>query len=105
MSGVDSAPLRTPSISTLILMSAVTFRVTEIDVLSMRRDQRSVQARHVAMYLARDLTAQTYQAIGRRFGNRDHTSVMHAVQRIRKLVASDAALAEQVATIRRGVAE
>jgi chromosomal replication initiator protein len=99
------APLRAPSISTLIRMSAATFRVTEIDVLSARQDQRAVRARHVAMYLARDLTGQSYPAIGRRFGNRDHTSVMHAVRRIGGLVERDAALASQVAAIRHAVSE
>jgi chromosomal replication initiator protein len=97
--------LRAPSISTLIRMSAATFRVTEIDVTSARQDQRAVRARHVAMYLVRDLTGQSYPAIGRRFGNRDHTSVMHAVRRIGGLIERDAALAEQVAAIRRAVSE
>jgi chromosomal replication initiator protein len=53
------------------------------------------------MYLAKQLTPRSLPEIGRRFGNRDHTTVMHAIRRIDELRAVDAVLNEDVETLRR----
>lgn len=53
------------------------------------------------MYLAKQLTSRSLPEIGRKFGNRDHTTVMHAVSRIGELMDSDAAFAEDVELLRR----
>jgi chromosomal replication initiator protein len=53
------------------------------------------------MYLAKQLTPRSLPEIGRKFGGRDHTTVMHAIRRIEELRASDAVLSESVETLRR----
>jgi chromosomal replication initiator protein len=57
--------------------------------------------RQVAMYLAKQLTSRSLPEIGRKFGGRDHTTVIHAVKKIEELSASDTALAEDVELLRR----
>ena len=53
------------------------------------------------MYLAKTLTSQSLPDIGRRFGGRDHTTVIHAVRKIEELRASDSQIAEDVELLRR----
>ena len=53
------------------------------------------------MYLAKQLTPRSLPEIGRKFGGRDHTTVMHAVKKIEELIASDSSLAEDVELLRR----
>jgi chromosomal replication initiator protein len=65
------------------------FDITRDELLSASRSQRLVWPRQVAMYLARELTDQTLPAIGRAFGNRDHTTVMHACRRTAERIAGD----------------
>ena len=65
------------------------FGLTPAELLSSGRAQRLVWPRQVAMYLARELTDQTLPAIGRAFGGRDHTTVMHACRRTAERIASD----------------
>ena len=59
------------------------------DMMSARRAREVARPRQVAMYLAKKLTARSLPEIGRRFGNRDHTTVMHAVKRIEELRGTD----------------
>jgi chromosomal replication initiator protein len=65
------------------------FGITADELTSPARAQRLVWPRQVAMYLARELTDQTLPAIGRAFGGRDHTTVMHACKRTAERMASD----------------
>jgi chromosomal replication initiator protein len=53
------------------------------------------------MYLAKQLTTRSLPEIGRKFGNRDHTTVMHAVSRITELMSADSSFAEDVEMLRR----
>jgi chromosomal replication initiator protein len=53
------------------------------------------------MYLAKQLTSRSLPEIGRRFGNRDHTTVMHAVSRVAELMQADGSFAEDVELLRR----
>ena len=68
---------------------------------SARRARAIARPRQVAMYLAKQLTSRSLPEIGRKFGNRDHTTVMHAVSRIAELMAADPAFAEDVELLRR----
>jgi chromosomal replication initiator protein len=63
------------------------FKVGELSMTSGARTESVAHARHVAMYLCRDLTPATYAQIGWAFGNRDHTTVMHGVKRVSRLMA------------------
>ena len=57
------------------------------------------------MYLAKTLTLRSLPEIGRRFGGRDHTTVLHAVRKIEGLVGNDGALAEEIEMIKRELQE
>ena len=84
----------TPSIETIAWLTAASFGVSVLDLQSARRDKRTALARHVAFYLVRQMTQHSYPTIARRFGNRDHTTAMHGVQRIAALRQVDADLDE-----------
>ena len=71
------------------------------DMSSPRRARAVARPRQVAMYLAKQLTNRSLPDIGRRFGNRDHTTVMHAVSRVGELMARDAAFADDVELLQR----
>jgi chromosomal replication initiator protein len=60
-----------------------------------------VLPRQVAMYLAKTLTLRSLPEIGRRFGGRDHTTVLHAVRKIESLVGNDNVLAEEIELLKR----
>jgi len=77
------------------------FKLKQLDLLSERRTRAVARPRHVAMYLAKQLTTRSYPDIGRRFGGRDHTTVLHAVKRIEALKATEAGLATDLETITR----
>ncbi|GJL96897.1 MAG: chromosomal replication initiator protein DnaA [Hyphobacterium sp.] len=62
------------------------FGVQVADILSKRRTKTVVKPRHVAMYLAKTMTTRSLPDIGRRFGNRDHSTVIHAVNKISELI-------------------
>ena len=65
------------------------FGVTLDELVSPRRSQSVAYPRQVAMYLSRELTDSSLPKIGREFGNRDHTTVMHATQKITRLIRED----------------
>ena len=71
------------------------------DMSSARRARAVARPRQVAMYLAKQLTSRSLPEIGRKFGNRDHTTVMHAVSRVTEIMGVDAAFAEDVELLRR----
>ncbi len=71
------------------------------DMSSARRARAVARPRQVAMYLAKQLTTRSLPEIGRRFGGRDHTTVMHAVRKVEELVTQDAAFAEDLELLKR----
>jgi chromosomal replication initiator protein len=77
------------------------YNVSRSDLLSSRRTANVVRPRQVAMYLAKVLTLRSLPEIGRRFGGRDHTTVLHAVRKIEALVNNDNALAEEIESLKR----
>jgi chromosomal replication initiator protein len=81
------------------------YNVSRGDLLSSRRTANVVRPRQVAMYLAKTLTLRSLPEIGRRFGGRDHTTVLHAVRKIENLVGNDAALAEEIESLKRQLQE
>jgi chromosomal replication initiator protein len=77
------------------------YNIRLTDMSSARRARNVARPRQVAMYLAKQLTSRSLPEIGRRFGNRDHTTVMHAVSRVSELMQQDAGFAEDVALLRK----
>ena len=77
------------------------FSVTKADLLSSCRARTLVRPRQIAMYIAKVMTGRSLPEIGRRFGNRDHTTVLHAVRKIDELVTKDKTLAQEVELLKR----
>jgi chromosomal replication initiator protein len=77
------------------------FNIKVSDMHSARRSRGVARPRQVAMYLSKLLTPRSLPEIGRKFGGRDHTTVMHAVRRVEELRASDSSFAEDVELLRR----
>ena len=77
------------------------FNVRVTDMHSARRSRAVARPRQVAMYLSKQLTARSLPEIGRKFGGRDHTTVMHAVRKIEELKSADPGFAEDVELLRR----
>ena len=80
---------------------AAYFDITVDDLHSKRRTKTVVRPRHIAMYLAKTLTTRSLPDIGRRFGGRDHSTVIHAVNKIADQLPSDAVLSDDVEALRR----
>ncbi|XBQ16933.1 MAG: chromosomal replication initiator protein DnaA [Oceanicaulis sp.] len=81
--------------------TAAYFDIAVEDILSKRRTKTVVRPRHIAMYLAKTMTTRSLPDIGRRFGGRDHSTVIHAVTKMTEQMTSDAALAEDIEAVRR----
>ena len=77
------------------------FNVTKADLLSARRTRTVVRPRQIAMYLAKALTPRSLPEIGRRFGNRDHTTVLHAVRKIEEMANADRGFADEIEMLKR----
>jgi chromosomal replication initiator protein len=77
------------------------FNIKVAEMHSPRRARAVARPRQVAMYLAKQLTSRSLPEIGRKFGNRDHTTVMHAVRKIEELRATDSSMNEDVELLRR----
>lgn len=78
---------------------ARTYNIAKSDLLSARRTANVVRPRQIGMYLAKTLTPKSLPEIGRRFGGRDHTTVLHAVRKIAALIQRDPMLAEEVTSL------
>ena len=92
---------RKVTIDEIIRKVADHYNLRMSDLLSARRARSVARPRQVAMYLAKTLTSQSLPNIGRRFGGRDHTTVIHAVRRIEELKKTDSQIAEDVELLRR----
>jgi chromosomal replication initiator protein len=79
------------------------YRIDKSEMASQRRTRAVARPRQVAMYLAKELTPRSYPEIGRRFGGRDHSTVIHAVRTIESLRHDDADLDTDIRRIRRAL--
>lgn len=73
------------------------------DLFSERRARAVARPRQVAMYLCKKLTPRSLPEIGRKFGGRDHTTVMHAVKKIEELMQEDGSFKDEVDLVRRAL--
>lgn len=79
------------------------FNIRLSDLLGPKRLRAYARPRQIAMYLAKTLTNRSLPEIGRRFGGRDHTTIMHGVRRIEELMISDGQMADDVELLRRSL--
>jgi len=87
-------------VADIISAAAEHFGFSAHEIVSHRRQIEVIRARHVAMYLAREMTPMSLPDIGRRFGGRDHTTILHAVIKIGREASSDPAVASEVEAVR-----
>ena len=77
------------------------YNIRLADMIGPKRVRTVARPRQVAMYLSKQLTSRSLPEIGRRFGGRDHTTIMHGVRKIEELAAQDNSLAEDLDLLRR----
>lgn len=93
------------SVRAIVAACATFYGKTMAEVLSECRIKELVRARQMAMYLAKKLTPQSNVSVGRFMGGRDHTTCLHAVRKIKALVAVDESVAAEAAAIEARIAE
>ncbi len=79
------------------------YNIKMVDMHSARRNASIARPRQVAMYLAKQLTSRSLPEIGRKFGGKDHTTVMHAIKRINELMRDDIELREDIERLQRSL--
>ncbi len=77
------------------------YAVSRGDLLSARRTRSIVRPRQIGMYLSKQLTSRSLPEIGRRFGGRDHTTVIHAIRKIEELMNADPSLRDEIETLKK----
>lgn len=77
------------------------FGISRGDILSQRRHRSVVWPRQIGMYLAKQLTSRSLPEIGRRFGNRDHTTVLHAIRKIEGELGGNARLKDEIEDLKK----
>ena len=80
----------------IITVTATFFNTTPVELLGQSRKRPIAIARQIAMYIMRELTELSYPEIGREFGGRDHTTVIHAVQKVQNVMQTSIETFEQV---------
>jgi chromosomal replication initiator protein len=90
-----------PSVDDITRAACARFGLTSEELLSSSRISRISWPRQIAMYLARELTGESLPAIGRQFGGRDHTTVLHAHRRTARRIDDDRACREAVDSLRK----
>lgn len=98
---VRSKEPRRVKIDDILRIVAKHYGVQRGDLLSSRRNQSIVRPRQIGMYLAKSLTSRSLPEIGRRFGGRDHTTVLHAIRKIDGLRQQDTTLREELEVLTR----
>jgi chromosomal replication initiator protein len=103
---VNGVPRDQEPVSCERIMRAVSvfYGFSKIELCSIRRHGPLVRARQVAAFLCKTLTLRTLPDIARRLGGRDHTTILHAVRKIARLIETDAVLAEEVNALKKAIA-
>jgi chromosomal replication initiator protein len=92
---------QTLSIDTIIKVVGEYFNVSSFEIKGKKKNKSLIQPRQISMYLARDITEYSTTEIGTEFGGRDHTTVMHAYDRIESLMKGDEAFANTILKLKR----
>ena len=103
LSDVLRASERKISVEEIQRRVAEHYNIRLSDMIGPKRLRNFARPRQVAMFLCKQLTSRSLPEIGRRFGGRDHTTVMHGVRRIEELRSSDGQIAEDLELLRRAL--
>jgi chromosomal replication initiation ATPase DnaA len=88
-----------PSVAKIQKFVCEHLKISRVELLSRSRVTKYVEARHLAFYLCRMLTPNSYPELGRRFGHMDHTSVLHGVVKVAARIEQDPEFAEEIKTL------
>lgn len=99
----ESDPL--PSISLIISETAKFYNIEKVDFVSARRTRAIARPRQVAMYLAKTMTLRSLPEIGRRFGDRDHTTILHGVRKTTARLLSEDRLQDEIEVLKLRIRE
>ncbi|MDP1731447.1 MAG: chromosomal replication initiator protein DnaA [Devosia sp.] len=102
---VRSREARRVRIEDILRIVSRHYKVPRNDLLSARRSRDVVRPRQIAMYLAKSLTSRSLPEIGRRFGGRDHTTVLHSVRKVEQMMKDDGDLAQEIELLKRMLEE
>ncbi len=102
---VRARDIRRVRIEDILRIVSRHYKVPRNDLLSSRRSRDVVRPRQIAMYLAKSLTSRSLPEIGRRFGGRDHTTVLHSVRKIEQMIKDDGDLAQEIELLKRMLEE
>lgn len=94
---------RFPKVNLIVEKAAEYFQISLNDIRSARRDAGIVYARQIAMFLAKDMTLRSLPFIGECLGGKDHTTVLHAVRKIEKMMPLRPELAQDITILRRRI--
>lgn len=78
--------ITSPSVREIVFITSRIMNVTPWDIMGKRRDRNVIDARHMAIYCAREVTNFSYPQLGRAFGGLDHSTVIHAARRISEII-------------------
>ncbi|MGF1650283.1 MAG: chromosomal replication initiator protein DnaA [Hyphomicrobiaceae bacterium] len=98
MSGIEPRRIRVEDILKVVSRH---YGVSRGDILSQRRHRSVVWPRQIGMYLAKQMTARSLPEIGRRFGNRDHTTVIHAIRKVDGELTNNHRLREEIEELKK----
>ncbi len=87
------------TIASIIRAVSSFYGIPEIDIKSDRRTRDTTHARYVAVWLARHLTTQSFTSIARAIGGRDHSTIIHGIQKMSAKIYGDEALRDEIASI------
>ena len=93
------------SVGEIMQVVCLTYGISRMDIISQRRTKAVVNPRQIAMYLAKTLTPRSLPEIGRLFGGRDHTTVLHAVRKIDIMARESDVFAGEVAALKIKIVE
>jgi chromosomal replication initiator protein len=95
---------RTVTVESIIQIVADHYNLTNLDIISSRRNKEIAYPRQIAMYLCRTMTDTSLQEIGRLMGGRDHSTILHGIDKITADLQSDANLQSTVDIIKKKIA-
>ena len=84
------------SIENIIKIVSKNYNVTPSDIKGKKRDKKFVYPRHIALYIAKEITEYTFSELGNEFGGRDHSSIMHACDKIKEEIQNNPALKQNI---------
>ena len=100
LKGMEAADEAVISIDLIQKKVAAYYNIRQSDIVGKKRVKQIVFPRQIAMYLARELTESSLPKIGKEFGGKDHTTVLHAIDKIEKQLAEDDNLQDDIRNLR-----